>query len=140
MIIPPETIRNKIQPVLTGFSEIVAAYLFGSVAKGRARPGSDVDIALLLDATVRPNVDLLLNLQALLCRALRADVHLIILNNASYLLRMQVFTEGRLIYETDREKLARFRMLSTSLYAEFAPVMRMTQQGLRNRLERSHNG
>lgn len=39
------------------FPEVLAAYLFGSRAGGRARLDSDVDIALLVDAPETPGVD-----------------------------------------------------------------------------------
>jgi predicted nucleotidyltransferase len=37
---------ERIQDVLTHFPEVASAVLFGSRAKGTARPGSDIDLAL----------------------------------------------------------------------------------------------
>jgi uncharacterized protein len=125
-----------LQPVLARESEIVAAYLFGSAAKGRMRAGSDVDVAIILDAH-EPRTDrkrLFDRLLPLLCRAVRHDVHLIILNDVSYLLRAQVVHDGRLIHVADPEKLAWFRMISTALYAEFSPILEMTRAGLQRKL------
>ncbi len=48
MMVTSAKIRENVQPVLDGCDNIVAAYLFGSVATGRQRPGSDIDIAVLL--------------------------------------------------------------------------------------------
>jgi predicted nucleotidyltransferase len=45
----PSEIARQVQPVLAQRIEISAAYLFGSAAKGRMQPDSDIDIALLLD-------------------------------------------------------------------------------------------
>lgn len=133
-------IANNIQPVLSGCSEIVAAYLFGSAVSGKLRPESDIDIALLLNEPIS-NLDrkaLLKNIFPALCRALRADVHILILNDASYLARAQVFNKGYLLYAKDRKQLALFRMKSISLFAEFAPYMEMTRNGLQNKMRNTH--
>lgn len=135
-------IKEKVAPVLSGCGDVVAAYLFGSAATGRMRPGSDIDIALLLAETgnVPDRKTLLDRLLPLLCRALRGDVHLLFLNDASYLARAQVFRKGELLYVRDHQQLAMFRMKSTVLLAEFAPYARMTRRGLQNRLVKTHGG
>jgi uncharacterized protein len=132
----PEDLIALLQPVLARESEIIAAYLFGSAAKRQMRVGSDVDVAVILDGH-GPRTDrkrLFDRLLPLLCRAVRHDVHLAILNDASYLLRVQVVHNGRLIHVADREKLAWFRMISTALYAEFSPILEMTRSGLQRKL------
>ncbi|MFH7321134.1 nucleotidyltransferase domain-containing protein [Desulfurivibrio sp. D14AmB] len=138
----PSEIARQLQPVFAQRNEISAAYLFGSAAKGRLRPGSDVDIALLLAREPRAltRKALLDSLLPALGRILRRDVHFLFLNNASYLARAQVFNNGELLYVRDRKELARFRMISTALLADFMPYLRMTQQGLENRLRRGHGG
>jgi len=132
----PDDLVALLQPVLARENEIVGAYLFGSAAKGRMRAGSDVDVAIILDGhEPRPDRKGLFDrLLPLLCRAVRHDVHLIILNDASYLLRAQVVHDGRLIHVADPEKLAWFRMISTALYAEFSPILEMTRAGLQRKL------
>lgn len=42
----PRSHLEKIQSVLARYPQVEAAFLFGSWAKGTARPGSDIDIAL----------------------------------------------------------------------------------------------
>lgn len=93
----------RTQPVFSGCSRIVAAYLFGSAASDRMRSGSDVDIAVLLEEgeIARDRKALLETLLSPLSRMLRADVHLLFLNDASYPARTEVFTKGRLLYAKD---------------------------------------
>lgn len=132
----PDDLVALLQPVLARENEIMAAYLFGSAAKERMRAGSDVDVAIILDGH-EPRMDrkrLFDRLLPLLCRAVRHDVHLIILNDASYLLRAQVVHDGRLIHVADPEKLSWFRMISTALHAEFSPILEMTRAGLQRKL------
>ena len=66
--------------------EIQAAYIFGSVAQDRARPDSDIDIAVLVGRRI-PDARALryrLKLGVELGAALhRSDVQLVILNDAS---------------------------------------------------------
>ncbi len=138
----PADIAGRVRPVLTENRQVVAAYLFGSAAAGRLRPGSDMDIAVLLDEA-SGEIDRKMQLERLLpplCRALRHDVHLVFLNQASYLLRAQVIDKGMLIYVSDKEQLALFRMKSLVLYAEFAPHMRMFQKSMKARMSKPDGG
>lgn len=135
----PADIAGSVKPVLSEHREVVAAYLFGSAAAGRLRPGSDIDIALLLDEA-SGKIDRKKQLERLLpplCRALRHDVHLVFLNQVSYLLRGQIFDKGTLIYVSDQEELALFRMKSLALYAEFAPYMRMFRESMKERMSKT---
>ena len=102
------------------------------------RPGSDVDIAVLLEEGGAPpdRKTLLEALLSPLCRALRADVHLLFLNDASYLARTEVFTRGILLYARDHRQLKLFRMKSAVLFAEFSPVMQRTRKGVQDRMRR----
>jgi len=138
----PSSIAQAIQPVFSAFDEVVAAYLFGSAVKGLRRPDSDIDIAVLLDEEqgLIDRKALQERLLPSLCRALRGDVHLLILNDASYLARAQVLSKGELLYVRDPAQLARFRMTSYALYAEFAPYMEMTRKGFRERTRSPHGG
>lgn len=136
------TIADSIEPILLQTRGLVAAYLFGSAAHGRMHPDSDIDIALLLDEqdNSRLRKKLLDQLLPPISRVLRRDVHLLFLNDASYLVRSQIFKKGELIYVKDRHKLAEYRMISMALIAEFTPYLRMTQNGLKNRIRKSHGG
>lgn len=136
------SVAAKIRPALTDCEEIVAAYLFGSVASGCMRPDSDIDIALLLDQEATPFDPKKVHerLTSSLSRVLRGDVHLLILNDASYLARTQVFSKGELLYVRDRGQLARFRMTSFALFAEFAPYLHKTREAFQERTRRYHGG
>ena len=139
MTIDPAVIAQSVQPVLSGCSDVIAAYLFGSAVSGTVRPDSDIDIAVLLYETGSRSErkETLQSLFSPLSRALRADVHLLFLNDASYLARAQVFSKGKLLYIRDHEKLALFRMKSLSLFIDFAPTMEMTRKGLQKKMRRS---
>jgi predicted nucleotidyltransferase len=95
--------------------DVVAVYLFGSVARGDSHAGSDVDLALLprrpLESLTR------FDLQEELARQLGRDVDLIDLRAASAVSRAQVFTGDVLLFCGDRFARQLFEATALSDYA-----------------------
>lgn len=97
--------------------EVVAAYLFGSRARGAVSPLSDTDLAVLLKKNGIPytyEADRLSELTSLL----KTDaVDLVVLNHAPPLLQHQVLKDGCLIYCRDHRQRVKmeFRMLQEYL-------------------------
>ena len=137
-----EGITETLKPYFAEDKAIIAAYLFGSRVRGRERPGSDVDIAILVDDREhRQDRKVLLDrLFPSLGRLLRLDVHILILNDASYLARIEALSQGRLIHVRDDIALAQFRLMSYVLFAEYAPYLRQLQHKLKQRLGISDYG
>ena len=109
-----------------------AVYLFGSTAAGRARPGSDLDLAILPTGFISA-----LQIQQSrfqLAEALGRDVDLIDLARSSTVLRKEVLGNGRLLYETAPDRRAKFEMYALSDYArlneERSPVLAALGQAL----------
>jgi predicted nucleotidyltransferase len=105
--------------------EIAAAYIFGSVATGRTRPDSDVDIAVLLSQPLPASraLSYRLKLMAEVGAALhRADVDLVLLNDAPPLLAHRVLSKGRLVFERSRSARVRFQVLTAGRYADVVPM------------------
>lgn len=127
---------RKIDSFFSAEDDVIAVYLFGSVVRGQNRPGSDIDLALLLDeGTRKPDRKLLLErLLSALGRLLRQDIHLLFLNDASYVTRLEAMLRGLLIHCKDKIALAEFRMVSLALFADFAPCLRTQERNLRQRL------
>ncbi len=88
---------------------IVAAYLFGSVARGTHRPGSDVDVAVLCRRAPAPTFDALpRGLEGDSERRLARPTQVIALNTAPVDLRVRVLRDGLLLL--DRDPLAMYRI------------------------------
>lgn len=136
-MISVDLIAQKLDSYFGNEDLVIAAYLFGSFARGRQRPMSDLDIAVLLDER-KGRIDrkiLLDRLHQNLGRLLRLDIHMLILNDTSYTARIEALFRGRCLHVKDEEASAHFKMLTLSLYADFAPV----RDGLHGRL-RKHLG
>ncbi len=119
-----EELKNQIASYCATRPEIVACYLFGSRAAGKERPGSDVDVAFLLDNSIAPAAyyDLKMVFLSALGTVLRLDIHPLIMNDAGEVVLEQVFKKGLPVYGSDSLECVRFRMLQCSLIAEFAPI------------------
>ncbi|MBI5525614.1 MAG: nucleotidyltransferase domain-containing protein [Deltaproteobacteria bacterium] len=88
---------------------VVAAYLFGSFARGSLRPDSDIDLALVYrDDEARSAVETdLLTMLGRLAVAAGRDVHVVDLERAGHVLRFQVFQGGAELFNKQPEKTKR---------------------------------
>lgn len=88
---------------------IVAAYLFGSHAAGRAHRESDVDVGVLLDdrvfAAAAERFEARVRLSSWLVGVLACnEVDVVILNGAPPLLGRRIVTDGLPVYVADAER------------------------------------
>ena len=120
-------------------AEIVAAYLFGSVAAGKAHKFSDVDVALLLAEGVDSNTAWDIRLEAMgeaeAAFERRADVA--ILNQVtSTLLKFQVIHRGKLIYERNRKARIGFEVEARTEYFDYKPYLDEQHREFRRMLKK----
>lgn len=100
-----EQALEKIGEVLEKRPEVLAAYLYGSHAKGYAREGSDLDIAIMMEPdfsgdTYNYQFDLESDvLKALNCK--EDEVDTILLDNMGYPLKYNASIGGKLFYSKD---------------------------------------
>jgi len=104
--------------------DVVAAYLFGSLAEGRATSHSDVDTAILFAAGYDSLTmgDRQLQLMGELERFTDRKVDVVILNTASPILQHQVLRHGRLLYERDLRARVEFEVRAGQVYADLKPM------------------
>lgn len=95
---------EKIRGFAIGRKAVVAIYIFGSAATGKDRPGSDIDLAVMVASAFSgmERVEMETVLSNLLCR----DVDLVLFGQTAPLLQHQILKYGRLIYEAaPRERI-----------------------------------
>lgn len=108
----------KISGVCSREPGINAAYLFGSVAKGKAELSSDVDLAILVDEDCLQKFSLL-SFISLLERSCGCRVDVVILNRAGEVLKYEVRRSGQLIFERDSQMRKRFEVLGRKTHEDF---------------------
>lgn len=116
---------------------IVLAYLFGSVARGQATPLSDIDIAILLDASLdeAQRLNTHLDIAVAVAELLGEKAQVTLLNNAPPFLAYNVIRDGILLYKrTEAERVA-FVVRTMKLYFDFKPALEFHQQKLLERIE-----
>ena len=119
------TIRDGVVKCVSGKPGVLAAYVFGSVATGRTRRNSDVDIAVLLGDNIRPSGMFRYRLRLIseLGSALhRPDVDVVILNEAPPLLAHRVLSKGKLVFERSASARIRFQVMTANRYADLVPA------------------
>lgn len=119
------TLRPDVDELLRSLGA-AAVWLFGSRARGDARPDSDADVAVLL-RTSAPDPGLLAQgqLAVALGEVLDAPaVDVVVLDRASLALRGRVLTEGRLLWSADDPRRVRFTVETLSRYFDVLPAIR----------------
>jgi len=124
--------RELIAARLGRVDGLVAAYLFGSQARGTASAASDVDIALLLTGAPKTLDDLQLDVADDLERALGLRVDVIVMNHAPSDLIHRVLRDGELLVESDRSARVRFEVRARNDYFDLAPVLHAYRRGRRS--------
>ncbi len=109
-----EFLKTELAPIFSRYHEkIVAAYLFGSTARGVAFCSSDIDIAVLVRTRDKKcGADLKYRLYADLCRALkRNDIDIVLLNlSGNLVLNDEIVRQGKVLYTTDEDAREEFEL------------------------------
>lgn len=103
---------------------IAAAWLYGSVARGTATAGSDVDVALLMSSEPTGTLaDLPAELEAELERRLERAVQVVVIDRAPVELAMNVLADGRLLIERDAARRVAFEVRTMKEYWDLVPLL-----------------
>ena len=109
-------LRAAAPQVLAG-EPVVAAYLFGSHARGDADELSDVDVALLApDVSPQDRLDVRLRLMDRLSQIVGAEADVIVLDESPLTLTGRVIRDGKVIYSVDEPLRAAYE---SRIFREF---------------------
>lgn len=130
-----EPLLEAVRTALQDEPGIAASFVFGSHARGRARPGSDIDVAVLPDKTEQADrLALRRRMMAALGKHLAADrIDLVLLDEAPPVLAFAVLKHGRLALCRDEVALHRYRVAVYRQHADYEPVERFFREVTRER-------
>jgi len=123
--------------------DVVVAYLFGSVAKGTARPQSDVDIAVLFDARLEvfARVEREMEIARHLPKELATgEIDLRSLHDASPVFLAQVLDAGKLVYARSEPERIAFEVRAMSAYLDTQPLREYFKQQLFQEIKEGNFG
>ena len=116
--LPADSVFDGLVPAARGTLGLDLLILFGSRARGDARPGADWDFGYLADEAAD-----IPGLLAALVEALEDDrVDLVDLRRASGLLRYRAACDGLLVYEATVDRFDRYRLQAARFWCDNAPV------------------
>lgn len=133
---PSADLIERLRDVLAGYPTVSVAYLFGSHARRRPTPISDVDVAVLLDPAFTGNrFALRLELAGAIAEAIGSEaVDVVLLDEAPPALAYRVLRDGRLILSRDEVLRIRHRLRAIDEYLDTEPLRRRAREILRRRL------
>ncbi|MFP4020174.1 MAG: type VII toxin-antitoxin system MntA family adenylyltransferase antitoxin [Halanaerobium sp.] len=130
-----EKIIEKIREIADEKKFIQAVYLFGSQAKGNADTDSDIDIAVLLENDyTEKSGEIKIKLYEELIKAGLDNIDLVILNQASALLKYEVVKENYLVYKKNDFEAASYQSLMIRKYLDFEYYLKQNQQKFKERI------
>ncbi len=127
-----EEIIKKLQAFFRDLPEVRFAYLFGSLSRQTHNDLSDVDVAVFVDSAALVKDEYYYGYKATLLAEIMQllkenRVDLVILNQATPLLRFHVVRYGIPIYEADRLSRIRFQAKAFSRYFDLKPMFQLRQ-------------
>lgn len=115
-------ITVKIREVVDIHPEVVAAYLYGSYAKGMETGESDIDVALLLSEHFNQSALYPFKIASEMEKKLKRKVDVRILNDAPPSFLNQVFKYGKVVYSRDEKKRVSFEAQAMRAYLDIKPI------------------
>jgi predicted nucleotidyltransferase len=129
-----EAIVKRLQAFFgCGHTDIVCVYVYGSVARGEARAGSDIDIAVLYAEEPPRTLDGLgLGLSGALELLIGRPVDVVVLNRAPVDLVHRVLRDGQLLCDRDPSARIRFEVQARNAYFDLLPYLRQYRRAVRS--------
>jgi predicted nucleotidyltransferase len=121
-----ERLETRLREMLAARPEVLDAYLFGSHARARPAPHSDVDVAVYVDEELAPTSPF--GYAALLAGDLiaalgRNEVDVVVLNLAPPVLYHRVLRDGRRLVSRDLRATTTREGRALSRYCDYLPQL-----------------
>jgi len=111
---------NKIKSVVDELKreEVQAIYLFGSYAKGNARPSSDIDICVITEKKIPKSAK-----EEIMSNSSK-NIDISLFWDLPQTIRFRVFREGGLLYAKDELSLQRLKVATLKSYLDIQPMIK----------------
>lgn len=130
-----QQIIDKIIKIAKKYNFIQAVYLFGSQARDEASANSDIDIAVLLEEDfTEKSGEIKVDLYEELIKKGLDKIDLVILNQASALLKYEVVKENHLLYKKEGFDAVSYQSLEIRKYLDFEYYLKKNQQKFKERI------
>jgi len=110
-------------------NEINTALLFGSFAKKRITPHSDIDIGILLKTYVAPPFEYVASLSVELDKICERETDVIVLNQVSPHIAYRAISEGKIIFQRNQSFWSRFVVKTISMNEEMEILYAKVRHG-----------
>lgn len=125
---------ERLRQCVASLPEVRLAVLFGSIARGKAEPRSDVDIGVLLDPDTPDAWD---RVEVELGRAVGdRTVHVVFLKEAPPLLRFEIAKDGVVLHQDQDVLWTDFKTRAMLDWWDWEPIARRIEEALIARLRR----
>jgi uncharacterized protein len=127
----PDNLSSAIKSLGDFFKEqpaVLLAFLFGSMASGRMRPESDVDIGILFKRA--PSYKTVSSIVDEISTILKKEIDPVILNNSSPIIKMQILKKGLLIHASDRRIYNRFFSDTLNQYDDLKRIRKNCEENI----------
>lgn len=137
-----EEAAQTLDELLASETDVAFAYLFGSVAKGRPREASDVDVGVHLGEGGTPSerLDRGLELEGRFEEALGRTVQVVVLDDAPLELRFNVLHHGIPLRARDKGARTRFFVDTGRRYYDMAPAREIFRRRQSERIRQGKFG
>lgn len=118
-------LESNLLPTLSQDDSVLAAYFFGSRARGNGRADSDLDVAVMLDPKLseREVWRKRLELGASLAEHSPHQLDLFVLGESDLDLTFRIFQQGIRFFERDRSRVRALEARMVGLYYDYQPFL-----------------
>lgn len=126
-------IIKKCKSILMDYEDIIFAYIFGSYVQGKMRADSDIDIAIYLEKKI--DIETYLEIKMHLSEACKREVDLIVLNDATPLLKYQIYKNNILLFTRNRTIETSYKVKTLFEYSDMKRYLDLSYDRTIDRLK-----
>ena len=123
-----EDIAGPLGDYFRNREEILLAFMFGSAVSERLTEKSDLDIAVLFNST--PDFSLLVKIRDEISECMGREIDLVVLNDASPVIRMQVLKNGKLLKSEDTVIYSNFFVKTVKEYDDLKYIRKEAEENI----------